>query len=151
MKKLFVVVFAVMVSCLFLNSAYGAEVKKPAAPQTPPAMPARRPMPQNILFVAGSISKIDTSVPGSTKVEITNDFDNKAHVIELPPTTNILKSIDITELKVGDKARIMARKADDKEIALNVVTGNLKELPRPKAMPPAEAAKPGTKQEQIKK
>ena len=114
---------------------------------------AKKPMlPQvdrNFVFILGSISKVDTSDPNNTKIEVMNEADNKNHVIEIGPATNVLKVIDAADLKTGEKVRVMARKADDKEVALSVVTGKIKMAPRPKPVSePVAAPAQEIKQEQ---
>jgi hypothetical protein len=106
-------------------------------------------MDKNIAFISGSISKIDTAIPGSIKVEVLNDADGKSHLVEIGTSTNILKVVEAGELKSGDKARIVARKMGDKEMALSIVTGKLKEIPRPPA--PANIRAPLMKKDQTKK
>lgn len=147
MKKLVVLFCIVALSVVFVSSSFAAAQKKDAAPTTQQT-PDKKPMPpinRNIDFISGTISKIDAAVPGSVKVEIINDADNKAHVVEIGAATNILKVIDAADLKAGDKARIVAKQSDGKELALSVVTGNLKEtrMPGSPAIPkPAPAIKP---------
>ncbi|MFA5256097.1 MAG: hypothetical protein WC419_05330 [Candidatus Omnitrophota bacterium] len=128
MKKLTAIFCMAAVSVMLLGPVYSADENKAAS-----AM--QRSRPGNIAFISGSISKIDTAVPGSVKLEVINEVDGKSHIVEIGTNTNILKAVDIEDLKAGDKARVVARKADDKEIALSVVTGKLKEImtPRPRA------------------
>ena len=144
MKKLVAVFCMAGLSTMLLGGAFGADENKSASPAQQQPVERMRPpqgaMPidKNIAFISGSISKIDATVPENVKVEVFNDVDGKSHVVEIGIGTNILKVAGAGELKVGDKARVVARKAGDKEIALSIVTGKLKELhmPRP-AAPPA--------------
>ena len=142
MKRLVAVFCMTALSVMLTGGAFGADEAKSAAPTQPPAERMRpMPMDRNVAFIAGSISKIDSTSPENIKVEIVNDMDGKSHVVQLGASTNILKVVDIVDLKAGDKARIVARKDGDKEIALSVVTGKLKEMPRPPApMAPAPIA-----------
>lgn len=138
MKKLVVVFCIAAFSTMLLGDAFGADENKGALPAQQPAQSLRpprgaMPMNKNIAFISGSISKIDTTIPESVKVEMLNNADGKSHVVEIGTGTNILKVVEVGELKAGDKARIVTRKAGDKEIALSVVTGNLKEMHRPPA------------------
>ena len=139
MKKLVAVFCMAALSTMLLGGAFGADENKGASPAQQPAgmaRPSERPMPMdrnNIAFISGSISKIDATVPESVKLEVVNDVDGKSHVVEIGTSTNILKVVEVGELKAGDKARVVARRAGDKEIALSVVTGKLKEMPRPPA------------------
>lgn len=92
---------------------------------------------RNFVFILGSVSKIDAADPDNVKIELTNDADNTTHAIEITPATNILKVIDTTDLKIGEKVRVMARKAENKEVAMSIVTGKMKLPPRPKGLPPS--------------
>ncbi|MCX5665732.1 MAG: hypothetical protein NT036_01590 [Candidatus Omnitrophica bacterium] len=128
MRKL-VSVFCVAALFIVLSgSAFGADENKA---QSAGSQPRPMIMDKNIAFVSGTISKIDTTAPEGVKLEVSNDVDGKNHVVEIGPGTNVLKVIEVGELKVGDKARIVARKTGDKETAISVVTGKLKELPAP--------------------
>jgi hypothetical protein len=95
-------------------------------------------------FLMGTISKIDTSMPGSVKIEMINDVDGKGRIFELGPASNIIKVIDVADLKPGDKARVMLRKVEDKDIAISVITGKMIEMPRPApaAQKPSSAGAP---------
>lgn len=147
MKKLSILAIVLLFSFVSL-SAYCAEpVKK--APMNPPI---NRPMASgagNMVFIMGSISKIDTSDPNNAKLTVVNDADKKAHVLELGPRPNIAKLIDISELKEGEKTRIVARAVNDKEIAVSVVTGKIRLPAAPKAG--LTPAKPAAQKEQTKK
>ncbi len=130
MKKL-VAVFCVAALFIALSGdTFGADEKKA---QTPRIAPRPMMMDKNIAFVSGTISKIDATAPESIKLEVLNDVDGKNHLVEIAPGTNVLKVIEVGELKVGDKARIVARKTGDKETAISIVTGKLKEMPAPMA------------------
>ena len=143
MKKLVAVFCMAALSVMLTGGAFGADENKGAAPAQQPAQSMRPPqgsMPidKNIAFISGTISKIDATIPENVKIEVLNDVDGKNHLVEIGMSTNILKVIEVGELKAGDKARVVARKADDKEIALSVVTGKLKEMRMPR--PPVSAA-----------
>ncbi len=155
MKKLVAVFCMAALFTMLLGSAFGADENKGASPAQQPAQmmrPSRgaTPMDRNIAFISGSISNIDMTAPESVKVEMLNDADGKSHIVEIGVGTNILKVVEVEDLKAGDKARIVARKAGDKEIALSVVTGKLKEMQMPR--PPAPVVPASTvKKDQIKK
>lgn len=83
-------------------------------------------------MILGSVSKIDTADPSRIKIEVNDERDNQLHIVEITPSTSITKVTDISELKAGDAVRVMARKADDKEVAVGVMFGNLKKLPAQK-------------------
>lgn len=147
MKKLLVLAIVLLFSFVSLT-AYCAEPAKKAA-----AKPViNRPRPSgagNMVFIMGSISKIDTSDPSNTKLTVINDADQKAHVLELGPRPNIAKLIDVSELKEGEKTRIVARSVNDKEVAVSVVTGKIRIPAAPKAgLTPAV---PAAQKEQTRK
>lgn len=160
MKKVFFVIFIALMVLSVAGLAYAADAaSKTAKPAAAPAkMPAKRTMqPQmdrNFMFILGSITKIDTTDPNNVKVEVINEADNTNHVVEVGPASNILKVIEVTDLQAGEKVRIMARKVDNKELAMSVVTGKLKEMPRMRpAQTPAQAMTPvpAAKQPETKK
>jgi hypothetical protein len=93
----------------------------------------------------GTITNIDKADPANVKLEVKNEADNTAHIVELTPNTNVTKTTDISELKAGDTVRVMARKMDNKEVAMSVMFGKIKKpVPRPirpaAMMPPPAAA-----------
>lgn len=147
MKKLSVIAIVLLFSFASLT-AYCAEPAKKAI--TKPVI--NRPRPSgagNMVFIMGSISKIDTSDPSNTKLTVVNDADQKTHVLELGPRPNIAKLIDISELKEGEKTRIVARNVNDKEVAVSVVTGKIRIPAAPKAgLTPAA---PAAQKEQTRK
>lgn len=128
MKKDVIFVIVILLSFAALTVYCAEMAEKPATPPTA-ASRARHP---NMIFLMGSISKIDTSDPANTKIEIVNDADQKTHLLELGPRPNIAKLIDVTELKTGERTRIVARKVNGKEMAVSVVTGKLRQSPMQK-------------------
>jgi|GEM_PF-1950117 hypothetical protein len=148
MRKSAAVLFAVVfcVSCAGMSFAQektaekSAPAKSPAAPAMSPAkvMPGK-PMPRsNFIMLYGSITKIDSSDPANVKLEVKNEADNTTHTVEVTPSTNITKATDASELKTGENIRVMARKADDKVVAMGVMFGKIKKLP-PRPASPAGA------------
>ena len=138
MRRLVTVFCVAALSIMLLSPAFCADENKGASAAKQPAENIKTPqrfMPINkdIAFLSGSISKVDSTAPESIKVEVLNDVDGKSHIVEIGATTNILKVVEAKELKAGDKARVVARKTGDKEIAISIVTGKLKEMPRPPA------------------
>jgi recombinational DNA repair protein RecR len=97
-------------------------------------------MKSNFIMLSGAILNIDMTDPGKVKIEVKNDRDNQIHTVEVTPATNITKVTDISELKVGELVRVMAKKADDKEIAMGVMFGKLKKLPAPPKLSLEQAA-----------
>jgi len=126
--------------------------KKAPAAGAPMANPAKimpgKAMPRaNFSMLYGTITKIDTSDPANPKLEVKNEADNTTHTVELTPATNITKVTEISELKTGENVRVMARKVDNKEVAMGVMFGKIrKPAPRPvrpaTATPPPQAAAP---------
>ena len=86
----------------------------------------------NMLF--GTVTNIDTRDPASIKLEVKTEADGKTHVVEVLPATTITKATDISELKKGEKVRVMARMVDDKEVAMGVMFGKMR-TPPARSMP----------------
>ncbi len=137
-KVLLAVLVAVSIFTVF-SLSFAAEAKKPAV-AAQPAATKQLPKPA-FAMVSGTVLKIDASDPANMKLEVKNDADNTTHVISVSPMTQITKATDITELKTGDAVRVMARKADDKEIAMGIVFGKLAARPMPKPVTPKPATK----------
>jgi hypothetical protein len=115
-------------------------------------MPGKAMPRANFNMLYGTITKIDTSDPANVKLEVKNEADNTTHTVELTPATNVTKVTDISELKTGENVRVMARKVDDKEVAMGVMFGKIrKPAPRPvrpaATTPPPQAAVPAAKQQ----
>jgi hypothetical protein len=140
MKKM----LAMLVIALFAASfVYAADAEKSGAtkassavagqkaqmPRGAPGHPYAKP---NFAMVFGTISKIDTTDPANPKIEMTSSMDNKPYTIYVTPWTSITQSTDLTDLKAGDTARVMVRKADGKDVAINVMFGKMRTPPMPK-------------------
>ena len=153
-------VLALALACTALAADQKVAANKPAkasqgavppkmAPVIPPMAP-RGAMNPNFNMMMGVVSNIDMTDPAKVKLEVKNERDNKVHSIEVIPATNVTKVTEISEVKVGDTVRIMARKVDDKEVAMGVMFGKFKKLPpmqsSPMAMKPgAQTPPPATK------
>lgn len=139
MNRTFTFVLAMAVSLAFTAAVPAAD--ESAGKDDPMAeeqklMNPRGSVRSSVNVILGSISKIDASDPSKIKVEVTGERDNQLHIIEIAPSTSITKVTDISELKAGDAVRVMARKSDDKEVAMGIMFGNLKRLPAaPKEIP----------------
>ncbi|MFA6078328.1 MAG: hypothetical protein WC779_01080 [Candidatus Omnitrophota bacterium] len=119
-------------------SVVGDNTVKLTPPATPNA-PARPTKPMaTVLF--GSVSKIDNKNPSDVKLEVKSIADDSIHVIDVPAQANIVKVTDLSELKTGDTVRIMARNIEGKEVAMNIIFGKLKMIPRPKPASMTQAA-----------
>ena len=119
----------------------------PTGPGAVPGAAVKRPAKPNFAVVFGAITKIDASDPAKSKLEVKSDADGTTHALDIMPWTNVSKVTDLSELKVGDTVRVMSRKVEGKDVAVAVVFGKIKNLPRPKpstaTTPPAQA--PGKK------
>jgi Cu/Ag efflux protein CusF len=146
MKKIALVALAVVFCLASAGLAVAADKPaKAAAPAAGKALPMTpKPMPRaNFSMLYGTITKIDNADPANIKLEVKNEADGAMHTVELTSTTNVTKATDPSELKAGDNVRVMARKVDNKEVAMGVMFGNIrKPAPRPAAAAkmPAPAA-----------
>ncbi len=131
------VIYAVNNSPATAQSKAGSAAAKTAVEQK--SADAKKPMRSNFVMMLGSISKIDTSNPSAIKVEVKDDRDGQMHIVEVTPSTNITKVTNVSELKTGDAVRVMARKVDDKEVAMGIMFGNFKTTPPPAKVPAAQA------------
>ena len=126
----------------FAVTAYAADEKAATAGQNMPPMPRSKGMMNpNVIMLMGKVTKIDKSDPAKAKIEVLDSRDNKVHIVEIAPATNITKVTDISELKTDENVRIISRQVDGKEVAIGIMFGNFKKMP-PRAMPP-EAGMPG--------
>lgn len=152
MKK--TIIFSVaMIFCFvcagILTAAERGEAEAPVTVKTAPGKVNPR---ANFSLLYGTVTKIDTSDPANVKLEVKNEADNTTHTVELTAATNVTKMTDISELKTGENVRVMARKIDNKEVAMGVMFGKIrKPAPRPMGqagiIPPAQAAAPSAKQQ----
>jgi Cu/Ag efflux protein CusF len=128
MKRSFTFALAIVFSFAFIAAVSAADEN---TGKNVPVVPEQKLMNPRSGFsmLLGNISKIDTSDASKIKIEVNGERDNQVHIIEITPSTNITKVTDISELKVGDSVRVMARKTDDREVAVGVMFGNLKKLP----------------------
>ena len=163
MKKVYVLVLTAVLTLALASVAFAAD-QKTTAPKAKPAMTAPKmpPVPQpmgprgamrsNFNMMLGTVSKIDMSDPANVKLEVKDERDNQLHVVEVTPAANVTKSTEISELKVGDTVRVMARKVDNKEVAMGVMFGKFKKMPAPK-MPgqPGVQTPPAAVKEEAKK
>lgn len=142
MKKAFLVLIAVVFCVTLTGLAFAAEAEKTAKPVVKSAAPADMPqgmrqapgMRASFAMIPGTITKIDNSDPANVKIEVKSDADNQTHVITLTPWTNISKMTDVSELKTGEAVRIMARKTEDKVVAMQVLFGKFQNIPAPRPM-----------------
>ncbi len=139
MKNLFVALIISTFVVVGLSAPAFSQDKKPA-PGTA-AVAEKTPMPQSLptrpvkpmaTVLFGSVTKIDNANPADVKLEVKNIADDSIHIVEVPSQANIVKITDLAELKTGDTVRVMARNVEGKEVAMNIIFGKLKMLPRPK-------------------
>ncbi len=153
MKKLIICSLAMVLAFTFNAVAFGAE-KEATGPQTKqvqmgpktapgqPPMGPRGAMKPNFNMMLGTVSKIDTSDPANVKVELKDERDGNIHTVEVTPATNVTKMTEISELKVGDSVRIMARRVEDKEVAMGVMFGKFKKMTPPMGEKPVQKMPP---------
>jgi len=141
MDRKVVAVIVAVVFCLtgICGVSYAVDAKKPAV-VTPAAAkaPVMPPRPSNINMFGGTIEKIDTADPANIKMQVKDDASGTSRTISVAPWTNITKVTDVSELKTGDAIRVMVRKVEDKDVAMGILFGKIKNLPplRPKPVPP---------------
>ena len=124
----------------------GTKTAGATAQKAVPKMPV--PPKPNFSMIAGTITSIDNSDPSNVKISVKNDADGSSHIVTVTPWTNITKVTDVSDLKTGEPIRMMARKVDDKDIAMGIMFGKVKTAPVPAhktlpatKVPPAAPAK----------
>lgn len=153
MRKAFIVILAVAFCATAAGIALAADkpAAKPATMAPVTGAPAKamppKPLPRaNFSMLYGTVTKVDSADPANVKLEVKNEADNTTHIVEVTPATNVTKVTEISELKAGENVRVMARKADNKEVAMGVMFGKIrKPAPRP-AMPAAVPPPPPVEQ-----
>ncbi len=124
------------------NAAYAVEKSPVSAKNKPAAADSKMTTAQkdarsngamkpNFNMILGSVSKIDNADPKNVKIEVMDSRDNQMHIIEMTPTTNVTKVTKISELKAGDSVRIMARRIENKEVAMGIIFGDFETMRRP--------------------
>lgn len=159
MRKIFVVCIALIFCISAVSFAFAQEAKKTQATPVktqvagakaptggqalPPGVAAPGQMKRpNFSILSGSVTKVNTSDPKKQTIEVKSDADNTVHVVEVTPFTNVAKMTDVSEIKTGESVRVMARKMDDKEVAMSVMFGKIKALPMPPKVAPAAQTAP---------
>jgi len=84
-------------------------------------------------MIAGTIISIDNADPNNVKLQVKNDADGAIRTVMVTPWTSVTKVTDPSELKAGETARIMTRKVEDKEVAMGIMFGKIKNMPAPPA------------------
>ena len=142
-----ILVFTVVAVFCAASLAMAATEAKKAAPATPvaPGMTAgnvARQLPPKPEFsmISGKVEKVDSSDPANVRITVKNDKDGVSRTLTVMPWTNITKSAEISELKTGEAVRVMARKAQDKEIAMGIMFGKMVVPPSQRQVPPPQAA-----------
>ena len=154
-KVLVLAVLAVFCAASFAMAADTAKKTAPVAAAAPgmTAGNTARPMPPKSEFsmISGKVEKVDSSDPANVKITVKNDKDGASHVLTVMPWTNITKSSEISELKTGEAVRVMARKTQDKEMAMGIMFGKMPTPPPQRQMPPQQAAAPVQAKGPVKK
>ena len=149
-KALVLAVLAIFCAASFTMAADEAKKGVPAVASKAPVATTRPMGPRpEFSMIGGKIENIDTSDPVNVKITVKNDKDGTSHTLAVMPWTNITKSAEVSELKVGEAVRVMARKAQDKEIAMGIMFGKINMPPPPRQLPTGQAAAPV--KEQVKK
>lgn len=146
-RKVFsVIVTVAFIVLTFSAVSFAADQKAPAAADLVKAVPGR-PIPPKANFgmISGTILSIDNADPANIKLQVKNDADGSTKTVSVTPWTNITKVTDISELKTGEPIRMMTRKVEDKDVAMGIMFGKMKNIPTPPApkapmAPPAAAA-----------
>ena len=142
MKKIYTLMLSAMFvfsSSLFVLAVDNTPIAaKTAAEQK--SIETKRPARPNFAMLVGTVTKIDKSDPAQPVVEVKDERDGQIHEVEIVSTTNVTKVTTISELKAGDAVRVMAKKVDDKEVAMGIMFGNFKTLPPPARIPPAQGS-----------
>lgn len=120
-----------------VKTVTAAPVQSAADTKTTAAKPSYK---SNFVMTSGPITRIDTADPSNIKIEVKDERDGQVHILGVTPMTNITKATDVSELKVGENVRAMARKVDDKEVAMGIMFGKLRKLPAPRTVAPAAQA-----------
>jgi len=131
-KALIITVLAVFCAASFAMAA--DEAKKPA--------PMARQMPPKSEFsmISGKIESVNSSDPANVSITVKDNKDGVSRTVSVMPWTNITKSAEISELKAGEAVRVMARKAQDKDVAMGIMFGKLPTPPPQKHVPPQAVA-----------
>lgn len=151
MKRSFAMALSVFVFLAVSFVGYVSAADQKAAPAKPAVNPGDRtpasqkslPKP-NFNMLTGIITKIDSSDPANVKIEVKNEADNAIHTVAVMPWTNVSKVTTVSELKTGELVRVMSRKMDDKDVAMGILFGNIKAVPKapPMGKPTTPAVKP---------
>ena len=143
MVKKFMVLLTLTVF-LTAGIALAADKAQKTVPATAVQMPEKAARPTQAMrsdfgIIAGTLASIDNSDPLNVRLTVKNEKDGSTHTLTVMPWTNITRSAEISELKAGEKIRVMSRKTDNKEVAMGIMFGNIK-MPQPPKPPVAPAA-----------
>lgn len=133
-RALVLAVAAVFCAASFAMAADEAKkavpaMQKPAAGQ---AIARQMPPKSDFSMISGKVEKIDSSDPANVRITVKNDKDNTSRTLTVMPWTNITKSAEISDLKTGEAVRVMARKSQDKDIAMGIMFGKINMPPPPR-------------------
>jgi len=152
-RNIFVVALVIAAIALVYPAASFAEETKAASTQVKEVAASKMPMPPrpNFGMIAGAILSIDNTDPANIKLTVKNDADGSVRAVTVTPWTNITKVIDASELKIGEQVRMMTRRADDKDVAMGIMSGKVKNMPAPQTAARQAPAPQGTAPEQAVK
>ncbi len=139
MNKNRVVLLTLIVSLAFNLSAFGAEKKAAPTGKNAPAQealkpqntaPAMQPLKTNIAY--GEVVSIDLNSSVLTIKDATGATESS---ISFTPSTGVTKMTDASEIKQGDKIRIIYQDNEGKKVAKAIMFGKIRTAPAaPKPM-----------------
>ena len=142
-RTLVLAILAIFCIAGFAMAADEAKNTVPAVPVKAPANAIQQMPPRpEFSMISGKIESIDSSDPANVKITVKNDKDATSRTLTVMPWTNITKSAEVSELKAGEIVRVMARKTQDKEIAMGIMFGKINMPPPPRQVSPGQAATP---------
>jgi len=128
LKKLKIITIGLIVFSFYaLNASLAQDGSSPAAAKT---AVKKYPSADNGMLI-GSIISVDTSDPANPIIEARDESTGAIHKLSTKQWTSVTKICDISDLKPGDSARIIIQKTDGKEIAIGIIFGKVKGLPKP--------------------
>ncbi|MDD5428643.1 MAG: hypothetical protein PHI58_05335 [Candidatus Omnitrophica bacterium] len=135
-RKILVIAVVSVFALLNLCTVSFAAQKKAAAPAPAAAQKAARPK-ANFNMLSGTVESIDNAKPDDIKLTVKNASDGAVHTVSVTPWTNVTKVTDVSELKTGEQVRMMVRKVEDKDVAMGIMFGKVKNRPVPTPKVPA--------------
>ena len=140
-RKAFSIIIVVVFMVLALSViSFAADVKAPAADVKKAAPAHHTSKKANFVMISGTILSIDNTDPTNIKVQVKTGADGSIHTVSVTPWTNITKAADLSDIKTGEPIRIMTRKVEDKDVAMGIMLGKIKNVKAPPHAPKAPIA-----------